>query len=100
MTGTFSCKWRILATTASVLPLLYSPPASAQSVGTPPPTGSGAIGAQVSNSEGLGEIIVTGTKLGAQNLQTTPVAVSVVDSKLLDQQGLTPRRTSRTMSPT
>ena len=36
----------------------------------------------------LDEVIVTGTKLGAQNLQSTPVAVSVVDSKLLETQGL------------
>lgn len=39
-------------------------------------------------TDGLRDIVVTGTKLGAQNLQRTPVAVSVVDSRLLQDQGL------------
>lgn len=39
-------------------------------------------------TEGLRDIVVTGTKLGTQNLQRTPVAVSVIDSKLLQDQGL------------
>lgn len=40
------------------------------------------------DSARLSEIIVTGTKTGAQNLQSTPAAVSVVDSQLLESQGL------------
>ena len=39
-------------------------------------------------TEGLRDIIVTGTKTGEQNLQRTPIAVSVVDSRLLQDQGL------------
>jgi iron complex outermembrane recepter protein len=40
------------------------------------------------DDEGLRDIVVTGTKLGAQSLQKTPVAVSVVDSQLLEKQSL------------
>ena len=36
----------------------------------------------------LQDIIVTGTKTGAQNLQRTPAAVSVVGSQLMQNQGL------------
>ena len=91
-----------------LLPLAWCGSASAQSVGTAPPSGSvsdrtqrpsGGEGqtqtadgvstdATVGDQSGLSDIIVTGTKLGTQNLQKTPAAVSVIDSKLLDQQGL------------
>lgn len=86
----------------------WSQASLAQSVGTPPPSGSVSdrtqrptaadgqtqtadstgAGAQADDGTGLRDIIVTGTKLGTQNLQRTPVAVSVIDSKLLEQQGL------------
>ncbi|MDA5194445.1 TonB-dependent receptor [Govanella unica] len=37
---------------------------------------------------GLQEIVVTAAKLGSQNLQTTPIAVSVVDGNFMETQGL------------
>lgn len=107
MMAVFRCRGLFLAG-AVVLPAAWIAPASAQSVGTPPSTGSvsdrtqrptaaegqtqtadsmGTQG-QVGDEPGLQDVVVTGTKLGTQNLQRTPVAVSVVDSKLIEQQGL------------
>ena len=42
----------------------------------------------VETGPGDAEIIVTGTRTGPQKLQRTPLAVSVVSSDLLEQQGL------------
>ena len=96
----------LLLAGAMLLPIGWSASAYAQSVGTPPPSGSvsdrtqrptGADGqtqtadsvkTAAADQVGLSDIIVTGTKLGTQNLQRTPAAISVIDSKLLDQQGL------------
>lgn len=39
-------------------------------------------------NDSLQDIIVTGSKTGEARLQTTPIAVSVVDSELLESQGL------------
>jgi iron complex outermembrane recepter protein len=63
-----------------LLPLMTASVAHAQSAT------SGQAAAP--DDEGLRDIVVTGTKLGAQSLQRTPVAVSVVDSQLLEKQGL------------
>jgi len=73
-------------TGAALLAITTASAARAQvTTGDPSTTGATAGGP---NTSALQEIVVTGTKLGQQNLQRTPVAVSVVDSKLLETQGL------------
>lgn len=63
-----------------------APAATSTEQTTAPPVTTAT--ADQSDTTGLRDIIVTGTKLGAQNLQRTPIAVSVVDSRLLQDQGL------------
>lgn len=70
---------------AALLPFIASA-AHAQDVSVPPEDTTEA--ADSGDTTQLREIIVTGTKTGAQNLQSTPAAVSVVDGTLLESQGL------------
>ena len=68
---------------SSMLVLTVATPVRAQATST----SSGTASAD-SQSSGLADIVVTATKTGAQNLQQTPIAISVVDDKLLEGQGL------------
>ncbi len=71
-----------------VLPMIASAAHAQVATSRPSATDTAATASTSAESDGIPDIIVTGTKLGAQNLQRTPVAVSVIDSKLLDAQGL------------
>lgn len=77
------------AVLAGALLLPLSVAAQAQvATGEPSTTEPAATKPAEENTEELREIVITGTKTGAQSLQRTPIAVSVVDSKLLEEQGL------------
>ncbi len=79
--------WR-LAAGAAIFPLAISTAAFAQTKQPDSPVVEASEQDPTVNDGGLAEIVVTGTKLGTQNLQRTSVAVTVVGSELMESQGL------------
>jgi iron complex outermembrane receptor protein len=78
-----------LACAAALLSLAGATASQAQvATGAPSTTEPSATKEPVPESTSLSDIIVTGAKTGAERLQSTPIAVSVVDSALLENQGL------------